>query len=79
MNIHEHGREFILIFVMHQHTQNLMLLTSPKLLKERAMIFPAFSFIGEFDIAMIKISARAFAFGRLYQSNVQTVIANFSP
>lgn len=66
------------IFINHFLQVN-PLLTSPKVLMERSKNFPALSFAGTIDVAIINISARAFAFGRRYQANVHTVNANFSP
>lgn len=69
----------IYVYIVNHLLLINLLLTSPNVLIERSINFPAFSLVGIFDMAMTKINARVFAFGRRYQANVHAVTDNFSP
>lgn len=56
-----------------------ILLTLPNVLRDNSIKFPALSFNGVSEMAMIKINARAFVSGRRCHSKVHVVNAIFSP
>lgn len=69
----------VIIFLLLDLEKMPILLTLPNVLRDNSTKFPALSFNGVSEIAMIKINARAFVFGRRCHSKVHVVNAIFSP
>lgn len=69
----------IIIFLLLDLEKMPILLTLPNVLRDNSIKFPALSFNGVSEMAIIKINARAFISGRRCHSKVHVVSAIFSP